>query len=370
MKRTLIVSLVILVSAATALGHWPIVKNLTCPICAHKFTWRSVWSGFLPPPRLDLKPNDVADVWKIPECTQCGFVFYRDDIDPNEISGCAILAKSEEFRRIRARPSYYRLGRLYEHLGKNGYDTGMAFLRASWQEEGRAKPYRENLDKCLFHLRRSLTEAAEEKKADADGNWAGGPAWHRAQLLIGEILRLKGEHEDAIRHFESLISTEGFLALHYGEVVIFELELCRNKDSKPHSYDELREGNIQNLWQALKGYGVNLDARDNIGQTPLHQAAWLGHKEMVQLLLQSGAKVNTVMRTTGHGATACFAPLHNAVIGGRSEVGKVLLANGADPNAKDGRGLTPLDHAAMRGDRVVFEILNTTGAEGQYELRQ
>jgi len=130
------------------------------------------------------------------------------------------------------------------------------------------------------------------------------------------------------------------------------------------------KANSTGIARALIDGGARVDQADMFEETPLHQAAWLGHKEMVQLLLQSGAKVNTVMRTTGHGATACFAPLHNAVIGGRSEVGKVLLANGADPNAKDGRGLTPLDHAAMRGDRVVFEILNTAGAEGQYELRQ
>ena len=37
------------------------------------------------------------------------------------------------------------------------------------------------------------------------------------------------------------------------------------------------------------------------------------------------------------------------------------LANGADVNAKTGRGLTPLRHAAVKGHKDVVELLRQHG---------
>jgi len=122
--------------------------------------------------------------------------------------------------------------------------------------------------------------------------------------------------------------------------------------------------NNTGIAQALIDGGANVNQGDMFEETPLHQAAWLGHKEMVQLLLRNGANVNAVMRTKGQGAAhnACFTALHNAVLGRRPEVVKLLIANQAQVNAKDARGLTPLDQAIMQGDATTIRILEAAGA--------
>jgi ankyrin repeat protein len=39
--------------------------------------------------------------------------------------------------------------------------------------------------------------------------------------------------------------------------------------------------------------GAELESKDNQGRTPLWWAAWIGHKELVTLLLENGAKLES-----------------------------------------------------------------------------
>ena len=59
----------------------------------------------------------------------------------------------------------------------------------------------------------------------------------------------------------------------------------------------------------------------------MHYAAWRGKKEVAELLIANGADVNAkdVVGET---------PLHKAVIDGRKETTELLIAKGADVNAK------------------------------------
>ena len=71
---------------------------------------------------------------------------------------------------------------------------------------------------------------------------------------------------------------------------------------------------------------------------PIHDVAWKGDLAGVQRELNKGADVNA----RGFlGSTL----LHNAARWGHKEVAKLLIAKGADVNAKDNRDLTPLDWA-------------------------
>ncbi len=126
-------------------------------------------------------------------------------------------------------------------------------------------------------------------------------------------------------------------------------------------WDAAADGNTEAVKQHLAA-GVDVNAKDKYGTTPLHRAAEKGHKEVVALLIAKGADVNA-MTNTG------WTSLHFAALKGRKEIAELLLASGADVNAKDKtRGGTPLHYAAIspnygRGHKEIAELLITKGAD-------
>ena len=56
-------------------------------------------------------------------------------------------------------------------------------------------------------------------------------------------------------------------------------------------------------------------------------------------------------------------PLMIAALRGYAELVKIFLRAGADVNAKDNRGETPLMHAVERNHTEVIEILRSAGAK-------
>jgi ankyrin repeat protein len=86
---------------------------------------------------------------------------------------------------------------------------------------------------------------------------------------------------------------------------------------------------------------------DSLGKTPLHWAAEYGFKDVAQLLLVNGAKINA---KDGFGD----APLEDAV--GHADMEKFLLANNADVHATNSRGQTPLHVAAYYDSTEVAEL--------------
>jgi ankyrin repeat protein len=85
-------------------------------------------------------------------------------------------------------------------------------------------------------------------------------------------------------------------------------------------------------------------------ETALMMASKNGHKNIVELLLACGADVNA---KTGFGETALFA----ATLTNQKEIVKLLLAEGADINVKNLEGETALDIACERDFREVAALL-------------
>ena len=85
-------------------------------------------------------------------------------------------------------------------------------------------------------------------------------------------------------------------------------------------------------------------------QTPLHIASRLGNTDIVTLLVQHGAEVDTATKDQ-------YTPLHIAAKEGQDEVAAVLLEQGASPTAQTKRGFTPLHLAAKYGNMKVAKLL-------------
>jgi ankyrin repeat protein len=97
-----------------------------------------------------------------------------------------------------------------------------------------------------------------------------------------------------------------------------------------------------------------LQARDKDGSTPLHCAAWKGHVETVRFLLDAGANIND-HNQNGHWGTT---PLHAAAHGDQRAVAELLIARGADTQAKNLHGRTPLDETTVHNARSVAKLLS------------
>ncbi|PVU72509.1 hypothetical protein DDW10_04100 [Sulfolobales archaeon SCGC AB-777_J03] len=88
----------------------------------------------------------------------------------------------------------------------------------------------------------------------------------------------------------------------------------------------------------------------------LLSAALHGDLIKVRTALENGANPNAI---DSYGST----PLHYVARIGRVEIVKILLEHGANPNAKDNDGRTPLHYAASWIDAGVVKILLEHGAD-------
>lgn len=94
-------------------------------------------------------------------------------------------------------------------------------------------------------------------------------------------------------------------------------------------------GRVAELGRVLAQPGaVNAFSYD--GWTPLHLAAFFGHREAATVLLDAGADVHAVSRNSLRNT-----PLHAATAGKHSDVALLLLRHGADERALDAGGHTP-----------------------------
>ncbi|KAJ4175725.1 Ankyrin repeat A protein 2 [Fusarium falciforme] len=90
--------------------------------------------------------------------------------------------------------------------------------------------------------------------------------------------------------------------------------------------------------------------------TDLMVASYYGHRVVVKLLLEKGAKIEA--KDSEHGQT----PLLWAAGEGHDAVVKLLLEKGADVEGKDNYGQTPLSWAAEIGQEAVVKLLLEKGA--------
>jgi len=116
-----------------------------------------------------------------------------------------------------------------------------------------------------------------------------------------------------------------------------------------------RTGDTKELKKLLRSKPEMVDTVSAEGYTLLILAAYHGHNETVAFLAD---KVSDIDRGSGYGTA-----LMGAAVKGNTEVAEILLDNGANPNAQDAEGNTPLTFAAMFENEEMARLLVTRKAD-------
>ena len=170
-------------------------------------------------------------------------------------------------------------------------------------------------------------------------------------------------------------------ARHGRDIIVTKLLFLGDKEKATLSkrLQKLLESEKGLLWRAEL-----VNAQNNFGLAPLHYAALGGHTEVIELLLEQGAKINI---TNDQGRTPLFmaarngrekvvdilskrsgielergdnnalTPLAAAVLNGHSRILARLLQRGADPRVKNKNGMAPLHLASKRGEVKTIVVL-------------
>ena len=111
------------------------------------------------------------------------------------------------------------------------------------------------------------------------------------------------------------------------------------------------------------GADANLisNLKDNYGRAKLMEASEIRNKEAVELLIKSGVGVNEV---DDNGKSALMYACENHIISSSDiEVVKFLIDNGANVNLKSNDSETALMNAYIRGNKELVELLINSGAD-------
>jgi hypothetical protein len=129
--------------------------------------------------------------------------------------------------------------------------------------------------------------------------------------------------------------------------------LKRNAKGETLLHRAAMKGNTKTVKALLLLPECDINAKDNAGWTPLHEACNHNHYEVAELLLQAGAKVNQA-------AYCNTTPLHDALSNGNHDVAFLLLQNKANPYKRDKNGLLPVDYVS--NETVKGKIINFMSA--------
>jgi ankyrin repeat protein len=103
--------------------------------------------------------------------------------------------------------------------------------------------------------------------------------------------------------------------------------------------------------------------RDGSGSVPLRDAALNGNRAVGELLLAQGAEVDAKDPETG------ATPLYEAVSFKRSDFAKLLIEKGASTSVKTKSGKTIAETAAANDLTEVVALIRKTGPHDQPERR-
>lgn len=117
-------------------------------------------------------------------------------------------------------------------------------------------------------------------------------------------------------------------------------------------------GNLPGMVRILILFGADVDARNNMGMTPLHLSSSLNNYKVTEILIENGADINV---RDDQGRT----PMHWVSLSRKSQAGvaRLLIEHGAQINLEDEDGFTPLHDALSWCSIEIAELLIINGAD-------
>src|SRR5713226_1245132 len=155
-----------------------------------------------------------------------------------------------------------------------------------------------------------------------------------------------------------------------------EIDTTTGQDPRLELFALVEAGDLEKVTRRLEDDPGLANARNEGGDSPLLVALYHGRRDLADLFLRTGAEVSLfeacvlgrrdlvderlrrdpdLVRAHSHDG---WTPLHLACFFGHTEVAGLLIARGADVNARDGSGFTPLGLAASnKNDLLVIRLL-------------
>ena len=127
----------------------------------------------------------------------------------------------------------------------------------------------------------------------------------------------------------------------------------RDEKGQPALTVALRDGQLRVADALLRAPGLEVDAPNADGETPLMMAALKGHLDAARQLIERGARLEL----------EGWTPLHYAATGPSTALVQLLLDRGARVDVRSPNGSTPLMMAARYGQESSVDALLSRGAD-------
>jgi ankyrin repeat protein len=266
------------------------------------------------------------------------------------------------------------------YAAQEGHKAVVQLLLASGAKINARGSYGTALELAVFNSHPDVANLLLDKRARLDIFTAAG---------LGKTKDI----ERLLRWYKPLINatdSDGQTALHWaaytGQKAVVDLLLAKGAKVDPHATNSCRGrtgtplhyaawGGSKGAAELLLAHGADVSAHDDHEQTPLHEAAYNKKLAVAEVLIAHGADVNACGNRDGTCPIGRFqpnnyshpntpvppslTPLRLAVEQDSIDLVKLLIANKADVNAKEG-DVTPLH---ITKNKAVAELLRAAGAK-------
>jgi hypothetical protein len=204
------------------------------------------------------------------------------------------------------------------------------------------------------------SEGFYEFKDVATGNYklkidaAGFASQELTQISVGEGKDETRNVQLAVQTVEEVVTVGGNESIGFMGIISGSIEILREPRNRMISA-VIRDDIDEVKTRLANGEGPNVKDKGYGGNTPLHAAVENGNVEMVQVLLNAGAKINAKNYEKQ-------TPLMMLDEDAKPELVNLLLRYRAKITSVDKEGNTPLMHVAAYGNEEVLQALVTAGS--------